>query len=286
MHSTQKTEERPETRTDSAPSFFGGHHHNAPVLILPTPTAENGMPQFHFHQLADVTRKNRIARLIWSLVSDSTMTEPLSYFFSTLRNGYKADHNLEDVELDFALVSDSCRGLPPARALTYRLLRKLLNNRSRWESHCRSCDDIYGERQPLIMEHFARVLEENTRYLCSKKEKTILIHSRLCLKWFTQLQIATAIAPLVRADPSKEIHRFSGTGKRESRHLQMQGALGPNTTRRERDHGANEKKGASSLKKVSLISCSAGDRSPTMPRRSSDNTLPGPMSLTGTIQCS
>jgi hypothetical protein len=242
------------------------------------------MPQFHFHQLADGTRKNRTARLIWSLVSNSTMTNPLSDFFLTLRNGYKADHNLDDVELDFALVSDSCRGLPPARALTYRLLRKLLNNRSRWESHCRSCDDIYGERQPLIMEHFARVLEENRSTSCSTKEKTISIHSRLCLKWFTQLQVATTIAPLVRAHPSKETRRF--TAKRESSHLQMQGALGPNTIRRERDHGANEEKGASSLKKVSLISCSTGDRSPTMPRRSPDNTLPGRMSLAGAIQCS
>jgi hypothetical protein len=188
------------------------------------------------------------------------MTDILSHFLSSLCDGYKTRHNLEGEPLRLVLENDSCKGCGKTPAL--RLVRKISKPKSRWESglcHGQCENDSHAENGSLALGLLTMILEEEDLFAIDSYRRSSYDSSpRLTQR-------------------SKECTDAGISSKSEENGVVIQTAASAINQQLQRLSNREHQS------PTSVIWRAGGDRSPSIPKRSSEECLPLRMSLVDAI---
>jgi hypothetical protein len=189
------------------------------------------------------------------------MTDILSHFLSSLCDGYKARHNLEGEPLRLVLENDSCKGCGKTPAV--RLVRKISKPKSRWESglcHGQFENDSHAESGSFALGLLTMILEEEDLFAIDSYRRSSYDSSpRL-----TQRSKECTDAGISESEENGGV--FQTAASAINQQLPLLSIM---------EHQSPS----------SVIWRAGGDRSPSKPKRSSEECLPLRMSLVDAIHC-
>jgi hypothetical protein len=203
------------------------------------------------------------------------MSSTLSLFLSSLLGGIKTEHNIDDTDLQFALVADSCRGLGRRRAFSaFQLTQNHVMPKNRREScHCYEQEDS----------------EETEPFATRLSPKLLRPHSQIMRQGF---KLQYLLDPYSREEP-RAVTRNRYPPQVRPRKVEKSGFS------RQPSEGTSSKaqKRASTSRSAVMLKdpisrrsfrwcadeTSVGDRSPTKPNRTFDDNLCLSLSLVDAI---